>query len=626
MNRALVCGCAALVAAAPTSLRAQRPAAPAPAAGPVRHVPPLPDPTGWGTPVLALARGPDGSIWAGTYGEGIYVLRPNADQWENLRAEDDTSRHSISWDFVHAFAFGPGAGDVWYGTVGNGWGLSRDGGRTWRNWELRDLGPKWQYVTPNGITTHGDTVFIATADGIRWTADHGATWRDVSDSGQAALPSRYVLTMSPAARGAGLWVSTLRGLGVWTQRGFVPTQPDPVPVLGRIRSVFVVEARDAVVPAVLGGETCAGSLRPKRRQVDAHWECMIMFRGIGNAAAVRAMEDCDHVLCAMASSAGAVMPRRMGLALQDPAGTARSHDVYATLVPPPDAPTDTLYGTACGLLGSQSPACLASGDTAGVAAPAPLRHSWFARPIALTDQPYIDQTYRYGSTMGGNFQQHQGVEFNNPTGTTVHAIGAGTVVFAGTAEQGSLTIAIRMDSTLTTAQGRFHLYSVYYHNSRLLVVEGQRVTRGEAIARVGHTGRATNDHLHLEVHAAPVDSVRLIVDPNERYPHYTTNPELWIEPLPGTGVVAGRVFDAQGRPVPQARIYGIVKPEPQETPFAYAETYGEHGHPDPAYGEHFAVGDVPAGDYTLGVEVEGRKLFRRVHVEAGKLTWVDFRP
>src|SRR2546426_8736070 len=38
--------------------------------------------------------------------------------------------HSISWDFVHAFGFGPG-GEIWYGTVGNGWGLSTDGGTTW---------------------------------------------------------------------------------------------------------------------------------------------------------------------------------------------------------------------------------------------------------------------------------------------------------------------------------------------------------------------------------------------------------------------------------------------------------------------------------------------------------------
>src|SRR5207237_8776406 len=71
------------------------------------------------------------------------------------------------------------------------------------------------------------------------------------------------------------------------------------------------------------------------------------------------------------------------------------------------------------------------------------RHTWFGRPIALTDQPYIDQTYRYGSTMGGNFQQHQGVEFNNPDGTPVLAIGDGVVVFAGPAGRGANTAAIR---------------------------------------------------------------------------------------------------------------------------------------------------------------------------------------
>src|SRR5262249_47000543 len=71
------------------------------------------------------------------------------------------------------------------------------------------------------------------------------------------------------------------------------------------------------------------------------------------------------------------------------------------------------------------------------------KHLWFQRPISLDDQPYIDQTYRYGSTMGGYFQQHQGVEFNNGNGTPVHAIGGGTVVWAGPAEAGALTVAIR---------------------------------------------------------------------------------------------------------------------------------------------------------------------------------------
>src|SRR6266704_980893 len=232
----------------------------------------------------------------------------------------------------------------------------------------------------------------------------------------------------------------------------------------------------------------------------------------------------------------------------------------------------------------------------------PLRHSWFIRPIALADQPYIDQTYRYGSTMGGNFQQHQGVEFNNPDGTPVHAIGDGVVVFAGPAEQGSNTVAVRHDLRVQAEDGaQLFLFSTYYHNSALLVKVGQRVKAGDVIALVGNTGRATNDHLHLEVHASPFDSVALIVDPKERYPKYTVNPELWIRPLPGTGIVAGQVWDTAGHPVPQVRVYGLEKGEPQETPYSYAETYGEHNHPDPVYREHFAVGDVPPGNYTLWV-------------------------
>jgi murein DD-endopeptidase MepM/ murein hydrolase activator NlpD len=228
--------------------------------------------------------------------------------------------------------------------------------------------------------------------------------------------------------------------------------------------------------------------------------------------------------------------------------------------------------------------------------------------------------------MGGNFQQHQGVEFNNPDGTPVYAIGAGTVVYAGRAEQGALTVTIRHDTTVSAHGRRYRIFSTYYHNSALKVRLGQKVRRGTLISLVGHTGRATNDHLHLEISAAPGDSLSLVVDSLQRFPPYTTNPELWIEPLAETGIVAGQVFDAAGAPVPQARIYGIIKREPVETPFSYAETYGDKAHPHPLYGEHFAVSDVPEGTYTVGTEIEGKKVFRQVTVEAGKLTWVVFKP
>ncbi|OGT95573.1 MAG: hypothetical protein A2083_02290 [Gemmatimonadetes bacterium GWC2_71_9] len=625
MTRPILAALLIAGAAAALPLAAQTPPpAPPPVPPPAPpHLPALGDTAGWGTHILALARGPDGTIWVGTYGEGLYLLRPGARAWENLRA--DTVAGAIADNFVNALAIS--GREVWYGTIGGGFGTSHDGGRTWRSWTGRELGRRWRYVTPNGIVTHGDTVFVATADGIRLTGDDGATWDSITDA-QGGLPSRYVLAVDRARAGV-LWVATLRGVGRWSAAGgYHRVDPSPVPVLGeRIRAIFAIQAPGAVVPAILGSEICAGGMRPRRRREPAAWQCMKLFaRAAENRRAVRAFGGCDGVLCAAATSGGAVYGARVGLAMQPPGGTARSRDVYAVLPPPDDQPGDTIFGTACGFLGRQPSACLASGDTTGVRAPAPPLHTWFARPIARTDQPYIDQTYRYGSTMGGNFQQHQGVEFNNPVGTSVYAIDAGTVVHAGPAEQGALTVVVRHDSALAAPAGRFFLFSTYYHNSRLLVKLGQRVQRGQEIALVGATGRATNDHLHLEVHASPVDSVRLVVDPDVRYPPYSRNPELWIEPLPGTGIVAGQVWDGRGQPVRQARVYGIVKPEPHETPFSFAETYGDRAHPDPAYDEHFAVGDVPAGAYVLGTEIEGRRVFRRVRVEAGKVTWVEFRP
>jgi murein DD-endopeptidase MepM/ murein hydrolase activator NlpD len=596
------------------------------AAQTVSQLPPLPDTSGWGTPILALGRDNDDGIWVGTYGQGIYVLRRGATAWENLRA--DSSGRSVSFDYVDAFAFGPGS-DVWYGTIGNGWGLSRDGGHTWENWDYEALGPRWQYVAPNGLVLRGDTLYIATADGLKYTWDDGHTWGTVTDSGRGGLPNPYVLTAA-AARDQGLWVSTLRGLVQWRLgAGSQPADPPPVPALGpRIRAIYVVLGEKAVVPLILGGETCPGSLHPARRQVKAYWQCssFLMRDAPPAGRAVRELAGCDRVMCAGATSSGAFLSGQLGLQMWTAGETARSLDVYAVLPPPPGESGDTLFGSACGFLRAQPSACLARGDSLGVAAPAPLLHSIFARPIALTDQPFIDQTYRYGSTMGGTFQQHQGVEFNEPRGTRVHAIEAGEVVYAGPAERGALTVAIRHDSTIAVDGRRMFVFSTYYHNSRLLVSVGERVSRGQVIAQVGNTGRATNAHLHLEVHVAPTADATAIVDSLQRFPPYTVNPELWIAPLPGTGVVAGQVWDSAGRPVPGARIYGLVKPEPQETPFLYAETYGDRAHPDPVYREHFAVGDVPPGEYDLGVTIDGRKAIKHVTVEAGKVTWVVFRP
>jgi len=597
-----------------------------------QQIPPLPDSSGWGVHVLALAKAPDSSIWVGTYGQGIFRLGSRATIWDHIAHSNDTAAHSISWDFVHTFAFGP-RGQIWYGTVGNGWGLSVDGGRTWKNWEYRELGPEWQYVAPNGIVTRGDTTYIATADGIKVTSDDGRSWAVITDSMGAAttkdsvlgrIKNQYVLAIA-LAPGNDLWISDLSGIahspdgGRTWQEAFPPPPCEGHECVNRVRALLVDSQRRLWVGTELGifrfGAEFGGW-----KDVDSLVECDVMrTRCVPRRTSIGMLIERDGLVR---------FPSRDVMVGFNPDGVDARLVQRASVAKKDSVTVETTF-----VIGAVHPELLlvsrfvrAAGRSLSTEHVEPPRHPWFRRPIAAVDQPYIDQTYRFGSTMGGNFQPHQGVEFNNPDGTPVHAIGDGIVVYSGPAEAGANTIAIRHDRKLRTAEGDRFVFSVYYHNSKLLAQVGQRVRIGDVIALVGNTGRATNDHLHLEVHVAPTTDSSKIVDPSVRYPPYNANPELWIEPLPGTGLVAGQAWDSNRQPVLQARIYGLVKPEPQETPFSFIETYGSRNHTDPVYDEHFAVSDVPVGEYVLGMEIEGRRVSRRIRVAAGQLTWVEFRP
>jgi hypothetical protein len=628
-----------------------------------RLPPPIPDSTGWGVHVLALAQDPGGSLWAGTFGSGIYVWRDDnsgtplgrgrpqrgappppqgqrgqaqpARQWEHIVPREGDST-SLSWEFINSLAFTT-KGSAWYGTVGNGFGVSTDSGRTWRNWTTRELGPQWQYVALNGIHTVGDTVYIATADGLRITRDGGRTWSCVQgqapQSGNApqdscterarVLPTSYLLSMATDPEGQ-VWVGHLNGLSVSSDGGRTwrtLADSDGIP---RTRIRAVSTNMDSIMWVASEKAVFVDSTRKgKFKEVDLRIPGWPRLPGAPRALAPSPAE----LPPSIATSHGLVVRDAFSpwhieyLAAADayrPAG-----DIWTvTWWGPPLWP---IGGSSAGLnlvlAGNFGPRDAMTAPRAPAATAPP--HAWFRRPIADEEgNPFIDGTYRYGSTMGGNFQQHQGIEFNNPPGTPVHAIGDGVVVFAGAAEQGSNTVAVLHDRRWEDR----YVFSTYYHNSALEVRSGQRVTTGQVIARVGNTGRATNNHLHLEMHVAPTADSSQIVNPAQRFPPFTVNPELWLEPLPGTGIIAGRVQNAAGQPIPGARVYGIVLPYPAETPFSFAETYGDRARPDPAHGEHFAVGDVPAGDYGLGVDIDGVRVWRRVRVEAGKVSFVVFSP
>jgi murein DD-endopeptidase MepM/ murein hydrolase activator NlpD len=89
---------------------------------------------------------------------------------------------------------------------------------------------------------------------------------------------------------------------------------------------------------------------------------------------------------------------------------------------------------------------------------------------------------------GENF--HDGIDIAAPQGTPIRAIDSGEVVYSDQLRgYGNMVILRHADGFV----------SVYAHNERNLVREGQQVSRGETIARVGSTGRVTGPHLHFEI-------------------------------------------------------------------------------------------------------------------------------
>lgn len=105
---------------------------------------------------------------------------------------------------------------------------------------------------------------------------------------------------------------------------------------------------------------------------------------------------------------------------------------------------------------------------------------WPLRGTVLSD---------FGPKPGG--LQNDGVNIAAPRGTPIRAAENGVVVYAGNELRGfGNLLLIRHDGGWMTAYG---------HAEELLVKRGDRIRRGQIIAKVGSTGNVTSPQLHFEI-------------------------------------------------------------------------------------------------------------------------------
>ena len=104
---------------------------------------------------------------------------------------------------------------------------------------------------------------------------------------------------------------------------------------------------------------------------------------------------------------------------------------------------------------------------------------------------------------GKHRSQHTGIDLQAKEGTPVLACNNGMVV---------LVSQLFFSGKSVILDHGWGLYSMYFHLSETMVKEGDRVSKGTMVGRVGSTGRSTEPHLHwgIKMNGARVDPLSLL--------------------------------------------------------------------------------------------------------------------
>ena len=239
-------------------------------------------------------------------------------------------------------------------------------------------------------------------------------------------------------------------------------------------------------------------------------------------------------------------------------------------------------------------------------------HFWLARPFSSSNgiRTHVESAYPYGTTALG-FQPHHGVDIPNNVGVTIRAAASGTVFYAGDDLNDIIfgprenfygnVIVIEHQFEVPDSDGAlFKMYTLYGHLSQFFVRTGDEVSQFQEIGVVGQEGVAIGPHLHLEV--------RVTDDPYDYTATY--NPNLWLQPPPLSGVLAGRVMLRSGEFLTDVEVE--VTSQATSRVFRTLTYHYEDVNPDPWFYENFVIPDLLEGRYDVIVKYQGRIAYQTI--------------
>lgn len=122
----------------------------------------------------------------------------------------------------------------------------------------------------------------------------------------------------------------------------------------------------------------------------------------------------------------------------------------------------------------------------------PIKKGWMSSRFGRRTDPF-----------SGKVAWHNGVDFAGKLNSEVVAVAAGVVTWSGERSGYGKMVEINHGSGFSTR---------YAHNTENLIHVGDVVKKGQAIAKMGTSGRSTGPHVHFEVykHGRPVDPATYI--------------------------------------------------------------------------------------------------------------------